>query len=43
MTETDIRQAALEVCFDDCGIATAMRLDRDAQYMDKLGGAWVAW
>lgn len=38
MTETDIRQAALEVCFDDCGIATAMRLDRDAQYMDN----WVA-
>lgn len=37
MTETDIRQAALEVCFDDCGIATAMRLDRDAQYMDN----WV--
>lgn len=38
MTETDIRQAALEVCFDDCGIATAMRLDHDAQYMDN----WVA-
>lgn len=38
MTETDIRQAALEVCFDDCGIATAMRLDCDAQYMDN----WVA-
>ena len=38
MTEADIRQAALEVGFDDCGIATAMHLECDAQYMDN----WVA-
>ncbi len=38
MIEADIRRAALEVGFDDCGIAPALRLDTDAQFMD----AWVA-
>ncbi len=37
MTEADIRQAALEVGFDDCGVAMAMRLECDARYMDN----WV--
>lgn len=38
MTEKDIRQAAIEVGFDDCGVASAVRLDADAQYMDD----WVS-
>ena len=33
-----IRQQALAVGFDDCGVALAERLDEDAAFMDR----WVA-
>lgn len=38
MTEADIRRAAEEVGFDACGVATARRLDADAEVMDRWVG-----
>ena len=35
ITADQIRQEALAVGFDDCGVATAERLDTDAQFMEQ--------
>ena len=38
LTSTNIYDLAIEVGFDDCGIAPVQRLDNDAQFMDE----WIA-
>ena len=38
LTSTNIYDLAIEVGFDDCGIAPVQRLDNDAQFMDQ----WIA-
>ena len=38
LTSTNIYDLAIEVGFDDCGIAPVQRLDNDARFMDQ----WIA-
>lgn len=38
LTSTNIYDLAIEVGFDDCGVAPVQRLDNDAQFMDQ----WIA-
>ena len=38
LTSTHIYDLAIEVGFDDCGVAPVQRLDNDAQFMDQ----WIA-
>jgi epoxyqueuosine reductase len=38
LTSTNIYNLAIEVGFDDCGVAPVQRLDNDAQFMDQ----WLA-
>ena len=38
LTSTNIYDLAIEVGFDDCGVAPVQRLDNDAQFMDQ----WLA-
>ena len=38
LTSTNIYDLAIEVGFDDCGVAPVQRLDDDAQFMDE----WIA-
>ena len=38
LTSTNIYDLAIEVGFDDCGVAPVQRLDNDAQFMDE----WIA-
>ena len=38
LTSTNIFNLAIEVGFDDCGVAPAQRLDNDAQFMEE----WLA-
>ena len=43
MIEADIRRAALEVGFDDCGIAPCPAFGYRCAVYGRLGGAGFAW